>query len=72
MGGPGDHPITDLIHYGQNDFPSDMAEMLRKLHSADSGIRDRFALDAYDWIAGRHLEEGRLKLRRELHRLGIS
>lgn len=72
MGGPGDHPITDLIYYGQDDFPPDIADMLRKLHSVDPGIRDGFALDASDWVSGRNLEEGRTKLTAELCRLGIS
>jgi hypothetical protein len=66
MGGPGDHPIGDLIHWGRNSFPSDIAEMLRLLYSFDPKIRDTFALDAYDWAEGRSLAEGRAKLRAEL------
>ena len=66
MGGPGDHPIGDLIHWGRNPFPADIAEMLRRLHALDPKMRDTFALDAYDWAEGRSLDEGRAKLRAEL------
>jgi len=66
MGGPGDHPIGDLLHWGRNPFPADIADMLRKLYELDPMVRDTFALDAYDWEAGRSLEEGRAKLRSEL------
>ncbi len=66
MGGPGDHPIGDLLHWGRNPFPEDIAEMLRNLHSLDPKVRDTFALDAYDWAEGRSLDEGRAKLRAEL------
>ena len=66
MGGPGDHPISDLIHWGQNPFPADIAEMIRQLYALDSKTRELFALDAFDWEAGRALDEGRAKLRAEL------
>ena len=68
MGGPGDHPISDLIHWGRNPFPTDIADMIRQLHALDSKTRDLFALDAFDWEAGRALEEGRAKLRAELYK----
>jgi serine/threonine protein kinase len=69
MGGPGDHPITDLIFYGQNHFPADIADLLRELHAIDPQMRGTtFNLDAYDWIEGRALDEGRAKLRAELQK----
>ena len=68
MEGPGDHPLSDLIHYGYNPFPPDIADMLLKLHSFDPKIPDLFGLDAYDWAAGRALDEGRAKLRAELQK----
>ena len=66
MGGPGDHPIGDLIHWHINPFPPDIADMLRSLYALNPEIRDIFALDAYDWVEGRSLDEGRAKLRAEL------
>jgi hypothetical protein len=68
MGGSGDHPIGDLIHYGRNRFPPDIADMLRLLYSFDPKIRNTFALDAYDWVEGKVLEKGRAKLRAELQK----
>jgi hypothetical protein len=68
MGGPGDHPIGDLIHYGQSPFPPDIAALVRELYSLDPKMRDTFALDAFDWEAGRALDEGRAKLRAELQK----
>ena len=68
MGGPGDHPISDLIHYGQSPFPADIADLIRQLYAVDSKMRDTFALEAYDWAEGRALDEGRAKLRGELQK----
>ncbi len=68
MGGPGDHPISDLIHWGRNAFPPDIADMIRLLHSFDPKIRDTFALNAYDWAEGRALDDARAKLRAELQK----
>ena len=68
LGGPGDHPIGDLIHWGRNPFPSDMGDMIRQLYSFDPKIRDAFALDAFDWEEGRALDEGRARLRAELQK----
>lgn len=66
MGGPGDHPIGDLVHWGRNSFPPDIADLLLKLHAIDPEIRNVFALDAYDWVEGRALDEGRARLTAEL------
>jgi hypothetical protein len=66
MGGPGDHPITDLIHHGENPFPADIADMLRELHSYDPTMRNTFAIDAWNWADRHRLDEGRTKLRAEL------
>jgi hypothetical protein len=70
MGGPSDHPITDLVKWGYNPFPADIADMILALHALDPKIRDVFARDAYDWAAGEKLEEGRTKLRAELKKHG--
>jgi hypothetical protein len=66
MGGPDDHPITDMLHHGRNPFPTDVADMLRKLNSINPKILNTFALEAYDWAEGRALDEGRAKLAAEL------
>jgi hypothetical protein len=68
-GGPGDHPITDLIYYGNNTFPPDIAALIRQLHSLDPNMRNTFALDAYNWVEGRELEQGRARLEAELGRI---
>jgi len=68
MGGPGDHPIGDLIHYSQNPFPADIADLVRRLHALDPKMRHTFALDAFDWVEGRALDEGRSKLQAELQK----
>ena len=72
MGGPGDHPIGDLIHWGTNRFPDDIARMLRKLHALDSGLRNRFALESYDWAEGKNLDGARAKLSAELAKHGVE
>ena len=72
MGGPGDNPITDLVYYCRNQFPPDIADMLLRLHSIDPKIRDVYALDAYDWVEGRGLDEARAKLRQELAKLQLK
>ena len=68
MGGPGDHPIGDLIYYGQNPFPADIADLVRQLHALDPKMRNTFASDACDWVEGRALDEGHAKLRAELQK----
>ena len=68
MGSLGDHPISDLVYWGRNVFPKDIADMLRLLHARDPKMRDIFALDAYDWAEGRALDEGRAKLRAALQK----
>jgi hypothetical protein len=68
MGGPGDHPITDLVKYGNNQFPPDIAGMIILLYSLNPNTRNTFALDAYDWVAGHTLEDGRAKLQAEIQK----
>ena len=68
MGAPGDHPISDLLHWGRNPFPPDMAEMIRQLYALDPNVRSRFALDAYDWEQGKGLDDGLAKLKAELEK----
>jgi hypothetical protein len=68
MGGPGDHPIGDLIFYDRNPFPADVADLVRQLYALDPKMRDTFALDAFDWVAGRGLDAGRAKLRAGLQK----
>ena len=72
MGSPGDHPITDLIYWERNQFPSDIAEMIRALHSLDPKILNAFAVDSFAWAEGRGLEEGRAKLKAEIHKRQLN
>jgi hypothetical protein len=71
MGARGDHPITDLLVYGVNPFPDDIAEMIRLLDTLNSNPRNLFALDAFDWELGDNLEEARIKLKAELQKHGV-
>ena len=68
MGGPGDHPISDLIHYGNNRFPADIAGLIVQLYALDPNMRNTYALDAYDWAEGKSLDEGRARLRAEIQK----
>jgi hypothetical protein len=68
MGGPGDHPIGDLMFYGENRFPPDVADLIRQLYAIDPKMRDSFALDAHDWVEGKALDEGCARLRAELRK----
>ncbi len=63
MGGPNDHPISDLLYWGRNPFPPDVAEMIKTLHVLDSNMQNTFATEALSWSLGRDLDVGRVQLR---------
>ena len=68
MGSPGDHPLTDLLYWGRNEFPVDIADMLLALHKIDPRLTKKFGRDAWDWVGGRDLEAARAALQLELER----
>lgn len=60
---PREHPIRELLLHGQHPFPTDMEEMIQRLHLKPNAITAEIAMDAYDWERGEQLERGRKKLR---------
>ncbi|HEV2764963.1 MAG TPA: hypothetical protein VGV38_18415 [Pyrinomonadaceae bacterium] len=62
-GKTGDHPITDLLLYNMHPFPSDMEEMIRKLHATNPDALHALGLEPFDWEEGKNLEQGRAQLR---------
>ena len=67
MGGPGDHPLTDLLFHGKHPFPADMEEMLFRLHRTHpENLYWSDDLDLWAWSQGRNLEAGRAALRAKL------
>ena len=69
-GRQGDHPITDMLYYGEHPFPSDIEEMLRKLHAIDPMLilGADLSREPFDWEKGRSLEAGRKRLKELLAR----
>ena len=64
MGGPGDHPLTDLLHWGKRPFPIDVEEMILRLRDVSPRHLDRVSFDEFsDWSRGLNLDAGRTHLR---------
>ena len=59
----GDHPITDLLLHGKHPFPSDMEEMIRRLHAINPNILHSLGLEPFDWERGKNLKQGRERLK---------
>jgi hypothetical protein len=72
-GRQGDHPITDMLHYGEHPFPSDIEDMLRKLHAIDPMLilGSDLSWEPFDWQKGRNLEAGRKQLKALLAAHGV-
>jgi hypothetical protein len=67
QGGPGDHPLDDLIKWGKHPFPADMQTMILRLREVVPRYLDRVSSAEYfDWAAGRNLDVGRDHLRKLL------
>jgi hypothetical protein len=72
-GGPGDHPLTDLLFHGRHPFPEDMERMLFQLHERHPGTlkwSDDFDRVIWGWMEGQGLEAGRALLRTKLGMAG--
>lgn len=65
-GKPGDNPITDMLIHGKHPFPSDIEEMIRRIHAINPGILHDLEWKPFDWEQGKNLEEGREELKRLL------
>jgi hypothetical protein len=71
-GKPGDHPVTDMLHYSMHPFPPDIEAMLRKVLALDPNFPDgkrpwveqvAWEERIFDWSRGKNLEQGRRELR---------
>jgi hypothetical protein len=63
-GSLGDHPLTDLLIWGQHPFPPDMETMILKLRDVSPRYLDRIDIGEYvDWSNGKNLDAGREHLR---------
>jgi hypothetical protein len=63
-GSLGDHPLTDLLIWGQHPFPPDMEAMILKLRDESPRYLDRIDSGEYlDWSHGKSLDAGREHLR---------
>lgn len=78
MGGPGDHPLTDMLAWNLHPFPSDIEAMLRQVLELDPGFPDgkrkyleqvEWGRKMYDWEKGKNLDEGRRALAQVLAEL---
>ena len=71
-GKPGDHPLTDLLHYGNSKLPPDLQQIVREIVEADPRafhtpevLNERMlgwqGSDAawFDWEQGKRLDEAR-------------
>ena len=73
-GRQGDHPITDMLDYGEHPFPSDIEDMLRKLHAIDPKLILGWdlAYEPFDWEKGLNLDVGRKQLKELLAAHGVQ
>jgi len=61
-GGPGDHPLTDLLIHGIRRFPEDICILLEAIYSYEKNLLNEFDLEFNDWAEGKRLDEGRVAL----------
>lgn len=61
-GKSGDHPVTDLVHYGRHPFPRDVEALVLRLHRLDPSIWSALEWAPFDWEAGKHLDHARTLL----------
>lgn len=67
----GDHPLTDWKVHGRHPFPADIEEMLDEAERIAPNWQDRLPHPEgvdwdrrfWDWAAGKHIDDGRKKLR---------
>jgi hypothetical protein len=64
MGGPGDHPLTDLLHWNTHPFPLDMEKLVLQIRDLSPRFLDRITTkEWFDWEKGENLDAGRQHLR---------
>ena len=72
-GKPGDHPLTDILHYGANVFGPDIDGLVRDLASAPGfgRVRERLAGLLWDhWPAWQNVTPDLASVRAGLEALG--
>lgn len=62
-GKPGDHPITDMVSYGQHPFPIEIEELVRTAHQLDPYVFNGLDRAPFDWEAGRFIAAAQILLR---------
>jgi hypothetical protein len=62
MGSPGDSPITDLLVYGRQPFPSDIAEKIRMLSELAPNAITELGSEPFAWEERKKLDEAHVKL----------
>ena len=74
MGSPGDNPVTDLLSHRINHFPSDISQMIRRLHKIDPLIANKITNgdDRTIWDGEKNEEKNRTILYELLEEKGID
>ena len=71
-GKPGDHPLTDIVHYGSSSYPDEINELVREMakHPRFEFIRDRVADILWeDWPSWQNVRPDFAKVRSSLESL---
>jgi hypothetical protein len=69
-GAHGDHPITDLLIHGEHPFPTELEELVLKVHALNPDIIDSFPV--WDWAKGKGVEQGIADLKVVLDRYPVE
>ncbi|MCH8861712.1 MAG: hypothetical protein IID51_04290 [Proteobacteria bacterium] len=67
-----DHPITDMLNYGEHPFPPDMEEMIRRIYEINPSAGNELGMEPFEWEKGFKLDDGRERLKTLLNRLEAS
>ena len=62
-GGPGDHPITDILFHNLSRIPNDMTMMVKKILTVDRSLQTLFINEIFSWERKENIKEGRIKLK---------
>jgi len=68
-GKPGDHPFTDMFHYGSHPFPPDIEALILELKRLDPHLKGITDDMPFDWEEGKNLEVGRRHLKGLIEKL---
>lgn len=71
-GGPDDHPLTDLLHWGKHPFPKEIEDLVLAIAAiTPEALHDTKLRGAnwWDWAEGKDLENGVRLLQAKLKEL---